>query len=70
MLQGEISDVFLTPSGHTYLIEHHIEPRPGVVICSCPNHLSELVKKVVWEELKAVLDIVIMWSPTLIGAAL
>ncbi|XP_067306043.1 uncharacterized protein [Pseudorasbora parva] len=55
-LQAEFTDVFSPLPGRTNLIQHHIETEPGVVVRSRPYRLPEHKKKVVQDELSAMLD--------------
>ncbi len=56
-LQTDFADVFSPLPGRTDLIQHHIETIPGEVARSCPYRLPEHKKKVVQEELKAMLEL-------------
>lgn len=54
-LQADFADVFSHLPGHTDLIKHHFETIPGEVVHSRLYHLPEHKKKVVQDELKAML---------------
>ncbi|XP_056627068.1 retrovirus-related Pol polyprotein from transposon 412 isoform X1 [Triplophysa dalaica] len=54
--QADFADVFSPLPGRTNLIEHHIETKLDVIIRSRPYRLPEHKKKVVQEELKAMLE--------------
>ncbi len=56
-LQTEFVDVFSPRPGRTDLIQHHIETIPGEVARSRPYRLPEHKKKVVQDELKAMLEL-------------
>ncbi len=56
-LQADFADVFSPLPGRTDLVQHHIETLPGEVARSRPYRLPEHKKKVVQEELKAMLDL-------------
>ncbi len=56
-LQADFADVFSPLPGRTDLIQHHIETIPGEVAHSCPYCLPKHKKKVVQDELKAMLEL-------------
>ncbi len=56
-LQAEFADVFSTLPGRTDLIHHHIETIPVEVARSRLYRLPEHKKKVVWDELEAMLEL-------------
>ncbi|XP_061920399.1 uncharacterized protein LOC133661276 [Entelurus aequoreus] len=56
-LQQHFADVFSPLPGRTNLTQHHIETNPGVTVRSRPYRLPEHKRKVVREELKAMLEL-------------
>ncbi len=56
-LQTDFADVFSPLPGRTDLIQHHIEMIPRELARSCPYRLPEHKKKVVQDELKAMLEL-------------